>query len=153
MQTNSLAASDVPMVHAGYMGWRAPLLGRMFFHRVLDCYTLVRDYYQRERGIELLDFEREDDWWHKGQDLYMQGFERAGFAPLARGEALQPGDVILMQVRSPVANHAGVYLGHTGLQEQPGLHPVPHAMLHHLYGRLSERVVSVATGPSAHVCN
>lgn len=26
MQTNSLAASDVPMVHAGYMGWRAPLL-------------------------------------------------------------------------------------------------------------------------------
>lgn len=122
-------------------GWRAPLLGRMFFHRVLDCYTLVRDYYHRERGIELLDFEREDDWWHKGQDLYMQGFERAGFAPLARGEALQPGDVILMQVRSPVANHAGVYLGHTGLQEQPGLYPVPGAMLHHLYGRLSERVV------------
>lgn len=26
VQTNSLAASDVPMVHAGYMGWRAPLL-------------------------------------------------------------------------------------------------------------------------------
>ena len=65
----------------------------MFFHRVLDCYTLVRDYYHRERGIELLDFEREDDWWHKGQDLYMQGFERAGFAPLARGEEQQRAGV------------------------------------------------------------
>ena len=27
------------------------------------------------------------------------------------------------------------------LREAPELHPVPQAMLHHLYGRLSERVV------------
>ncbi|WP_043946890.1 NlpC/P60 family protein, partial [Ralstonia solanacearum] len=38
------------------------------------------------------------------------------------------GDVILMQVRAPVPNHAAVYLG--GVQ-----------MLHHLHGRLSSRDV------------
>lgn len=122
-------------------GWRAPLLGRQFFHGILDCYTLIRDWYSREAGIELPDFERADDWWNNGQDLYMQQFGLAGFARIPEGAALQPGDVVLMAVRSPVANHAGVYLGMRGLAETPDLHPVPNAMLHHLYGRLSERVV------------
>ena len=46
-----------------------------------------------------------------------------------------------MAVRAPVANHAGVYLGTSGLAEAPDLHTVPNAMLQHLYGRLSDRVV------------
>lgn len=122
-------------------GWTAPLLGRQFFHGVLDCYTLIRDWYQRDAGIELLDFERADDWWNQGQDLYMQGFAQTGFERVPDGAALQPGDVVLMAVRSPVANHAGIYLDKRPLVEAPDLHPVPNAMLHHLYGRLSERVV------------
>jgi len=122
-------------------GWRAALLGRQFFHGVLDCYTLIRDWYAREAGIDLPDFEREDDWWNKGQDLYVQNFQKAGFERIDDAAQLQPGDVILMSVRSPVANHAGIYLGTRKLAESPDLHPVPNAMLHHLYGRLSERVV------------
>lgn len=122
-------------------GWIAPLLERPFFHGILDCYTLIRDWYAREVGITLLDFDRSDDWWHKGQDLYMEGFEKASFLRIAPGEPLQYGDVVLMNVRATVANHAGVYLGDRVLSEARSLHPVPNAMLHHLYGRLSERVV------------
>ncbi|MGD9756432.1 MAG: C40 family peptidase [Comamonas sp.] len=122
-------------------GWQAPLLGRQFFHGVLDCYTLVRDWYLREAGIELLDFERANDWWNQGQDLYMQQFAQAGFSRIPDAAQILPGDVILMAVRSPVANHAGIYLGSRPLAEAPGLYPVPNAMLQHLYGRLSERVV------------
>lgn len=122
-------------------GWVAPLLGRPFFHGVLDCYTEVRDWYAREVGVELLEFPRTDDWWNKGQDLYMEGFAKTGFSKVPEGQPLQYGDVILMSVRAPVANHAGVYLGERGISEAPGLHPVPNAMIHHLYGRLSERVV------------
>lgn len=122
-------------------GWQAPLLGRQFFHGVLDCYTLVRDWYRWEAGIELLDFERADDWWNQGQDLYMQQFAQAGFSRIPDAAQILPGDVVLMAVRSPVANHAGIYLGSQPLAEAPGLHPVPNAMLQHLYGRLSERVV------------
>ena len=122
-------------------GWQAPLLGRQFFHGVLDCYTLVRDWYRREAGIELMPYVSEDDWWNKGQDLYMDNFANAGFERLPDGAPLKPGDMILMAVRSPVANHAGIYLGSRPLAEAPGLHPVPNAMLQHLYGRLSESVV------------
>ncbi len=107
-------------------GYEAPLIGREFAHGVLDCYSLVRDFYARELGIALSQYHREDDWWEKGQELYsMDRLQAEGFQPIA-GE-LQHGDMILMQIRSPVPNHAGVYLGDG-------------QMLHHLHGRLSERV-------------
>lgn len=122
-------------------GYKAPLVGRMFFHGVLDCYALVKDFYERELGIELPDFDREDDWWSKGQNLYMDHFRDAGFTPLEKGETLDYGDVILMQIRAKVTNHAGIFLGTHPLKEAPNLHPVPNAFLHHMYGRLSERAV------------
>jgi proteasome lid subunit RPN8/RPN11 len=123
-------------------GYQAPLLGRPFAHGVLDCYTLVRDWYKRERGIDLPNFTRRDDWWNQGDNLYVKHYEEAGFRPMSEAEPLQTGDVIVMQYRSPNdPNHAGIYLGTATLKECPDLHPVPDAMLHHLYGRLSERVV------------
>lgn len=107
-------------------GYLAPLVGRQFVHGVLDCYTLVRDFYARKLGVRLNQYERQDDWWNKGQDLYsMERLLAEGFQPIT-GE-LQRGDMILMQIRSTVPNHAGVYLG-SG------------QMLHHMHGRLSERV-------------
>ncbi len=108
-------------------GYQAPLVGREFFHGVLDCYTLVRDYYQRELDIELPDFEREDAWWDKGQNLYRDNFAAAGFVEVNEAEPRQH-DALLMQVRSDVENHAAVYLG-------------DQVILHHLYSRLSERTV------------
>lgn len=106
------------------VAYEAPLVGRQFVHGVLDCYTLVRDYYQRELGITLFDRDREDDWWNKGGNLYMDHYLEAGFEPI-RGP-IQKHDVIVMQVRSPVPNHAGIYIGDS-------------MILHHMYGRLSSR--------------
>jgi proteasome lid subunit RPN8/RPN11 len=124
-------------------GYEAPLLGRPFAHGVLDCYSLVRDWYARERGIVLPDFHRTDGWWEKDrhEDLYMEHYAEAGFRPLASGEHIAPGDVVLMQIRSDRANHSGVFIGPQPLKEVPDLFLVPDAMLHHLYGRDSERVV------------
>jgi proteasome lid subunit RPN8/RPN11 len=112
-------------------GYEAPLVGRSFAHGVLDCYTLVRDWYRLERGIELPDFNRPDNWWDDGEsDLYTQGFPLAGFRTLSGADELGVGDVILMQRRSGngVPNHAGVYVGDGHF-------------LHHMYGRLSSRDV------------
>lgn len=112
-------------------GYRAPLVGRQFFHGVLDCYSLIRDWYQQTRGIVLKQFDRADDWWNDGKsDLYTQGFPEAGFVSVGSEAELQEGDVLLMQIRSNngVPNHAAIYLG-------DGL------ILHHLHGRLSSRDV------------
>jgi len=112
-------------------GYQAPLVGRPFFHGVLDCYSLIRDWYQQTRGIELKQFHRLDNWWNDGNsDLYTQGFPQAGFKSVEAEAGLYEGDVILMQIRSKngVPNHAAIYLG-------DGL------ILHHLHGRLSSRDV------------
>lgn len=109
-------------------GYQAPLVGRSFAHGVLDCYTLIRDWYRLERGVKLPDFERRDDWWAAGDDLYMQHYAEAGFVAVSQDQPEDVGDVILMQLRAKVANHAAVYLGNGH-------------MLHHLHGRLSSRDV------------
>lgn len=123
-------------------GWSAPLIGREYHFGVLDCYTLIQDWYRRSRGVELPDFEREDGFWERQeqagggvrepQPLYRDGVTAAGFYLVADGhcpplEELAEGDVLLMRVQSPeVENHGAVYLGEG-------------YMLHHLYGQLSRR--------------
>jgi proteasome lid subunit RPN8/RPN11 len=106
-------------------GYIAPLVGRDWSHGVLDCYAIVRDYYKQERGIELMQFERHDDWWLRGENLYLDNFGKAGFKAVPESE-LDVGDVILMQMRSKVPNHAGIYIG-------------GNIILHHLMNRLSSR--------------
>lgn len=106
-------------------GYEAPLIGREYSHGVLDCYTLVRDWFALD-GVKLPDFHREWEWWKKGSDLYMSNFSRLGFYPV--DPPYQRGDVFLMNIRSEVVNHAGVHVG-------DGI------MLHHAVGRLSCREV------------
>lgn len=108
-------------------GYRAPLVGRPFVHGVLDCYALVRDYYREVCGIELPDYAREDDWWLKGCNLYLDNFAEAGFVAVDPA-GLRPHDALLMQVAAPVPNHAGVI-------DADGF------LLHHCHGRLSSRDV------------
>lgn len=107
------------------VGWKAPLIGREFHHGVLDCYTLVRDYYAQTLGLQLPDFVREDGWWNTGGNLYRDNFAKAGFT-VVQGSPRQH-DALLMRVAARVDNHAAVF--------------VDGCILHHLYGRLSGRDV------------
>ncbi|CAB4180542.1 COG1310 Predicted metal-dependent protease of the PAD1/JAB1 superfamily [uncultured Caudovirales phage] len=112
-------------------GYRAPLIGREFTHGVLDCYSLVRDAFAEKKGIDIPDFPRLDEWWHRGENLYLDNFEQAGFVVVSRnadGFVMQPFDCPLMQLGSPVVNHAAVHLG-------------DNIILHHIIRRLSCREV------------
>ncbi|WP_312994951.1 C40 family peptidase [Achromobacter animicus] len=122
-------------------GYRAPLLGRTFHHGVLDCYSVIRDFHAREMGISIPDFHRADGWWEGDEEVYLDNFAAAGFRPLAVGETVQRGDVILMNHLAKRTNHGAVYLGDGRLSERPDLFPMQGTMLHHLYGRLSTREV------------
>lgn len=107
-------------------GYVPPLYGRNFHHGVLDCLSFIQQYYRQELGIVLPDYERQDEWWLKGQNLYLDLHERAGFCLV--DEKPRKHDVLLMRVASPVPNHGAVYLG-DGLIGQ------------HLMGRLSSKDV------------
>lgn len=142
--TSRASDADVALCNAGSVPWYIlswpegdlntllpcggvpPLVGRPFVHGTdYDCYGLIRGFYKLEYGITLPDYPRDDEWWTRGENLYMKLFREAGFEE-ASGP-LQRGDVVLMQVQAPEVNHGGVYLGDG-------------QMLHHLYGQLSAPV-------------
>jgi proteasome lid subunit RPN8/RPN11 len=106
-------------------GFELPYVGREFAFGVVDCYSLCRDWYKREFGLDLKDYDRRDQFWLKGENLYMDNFASEGFHRIPINE-LQYGDAILMQLQSPLPNHAAIYLG-------------DQLILHHVQGRLSSR--------------
>lgn len=127
--TGEMNADDYTITEPS--GYEAPLIGRRWAPPTLDCYSLIRDLYSRELGITVPDFEiekRAGKWWEDkdNSSLYLDHFEEAGFVRVDWPP--QKYDVIFMEVGSKAGpNHAGIYLG-------------DNIILHHLYGRLSERV-------------
>lgn len=101
------------------------LLGREFNHGTTDCYGLFRDAYQLA-GYPLPDFERHDNWWRQGKELYLDNLSNNGFKQIKKN--IQPGDVILFCYASSRANHAAIYLGNQ-------------MILHHVPNQLSKREV------------
>lgn len=104
-----------------------PMRGREFVFGTQDCYTLVQDFYEQEMGVKLPDFAREDKFWERGENLYMDNFASCGFEQIPT--PTERGDIILMAIRSEIVNHAGIWLDDRG------------SMLHHPYNHLSEKVV------------
>lgn len=107
-------------------GYQAPYLDRPYVHGVHDCYSIVRDWYLREFGLELTNYTRPDFWWETdGHNLYLANFSNEGFRRLPDGTPHERGDVFLIQLHSKTANHAMVCLGDG-------------TALHHAMGRLSK---------------
>lgn len=119
-----------------------PLVGRIFEHGVNDCLSIILDFYKREYGIDLGEYDREDGWWNEDdKDYYRELLPKAGFSKVGMTE-LRAGDVVLMQIRGKVPNHAAVYLGDSGIiTTEPDLYPAPGSILHHMYGQDSKRDV------------
>ena len=120
----------IPSEHWEYLepsGYVAPLVGRVWSHGVLDCYAIIKDWYKQELSIELPEFDRSDEWWKNGQNLYLDNILKVGFKPISLDD-LQVGDVILMAVGSSVPNHGALYLGNG-------------VILHHIQNRLSTREI------------
>lgn len=101
-----------------------PLIGRPWALGSYDCWGLVMAWHA-EQGVKLNDFRKTYEWWKPefGENLYQENYLKEGFRPT--GQEPQPGDMIMMQLQSPVINHAGIYLGKNSL-------------LHHMFGKLSK---------------
>ena len=106
-------------------GFELPYVGRKFQFGIIDCYTLVRDYFKKEFNLQLRDYYRADEFWKKGQSLYEDNFMKEGFIKIPLDE-IKKHDLLFMQLESNLPNHAAIYLG-------------DQQVLHHVQGRLSSR--------------
>ena len=83
-------------------------------------------YFRQTHGIVLNDYRVDYPWWESGREnLYLDNWYECGFREFSGPP--QSGDMVIMQVSAPVANHAGILL-------DDGM------LLHHMYGMLSQRV-------------
>lgn len=120
--------------------YTVPLLGRSYIHGLQDCYNLVRDYYQRECGIELADYQRDVHWWENptSANLYVDNFSKEQFVQVSD---LKKHDVIICRVgRTYYPNHALIYLddGVLSSEQTPDVFGTG-LILHHPYGASSRR--------------
>ena len=106
-------------------GYELPYVGRPFYYGVIDCYTLIRDFYKREFNIELTDYDRKDRWWERGESMYLDHFKDEGFIEVPM-EEIEYGSVVLMHLEATVPNHGGIYID-------------GNMILHHVQDRLSSR--------------
>jgi len=92
----------------------APYEGRHFVYGVMDCLSLVADYYRYELGIIIPNGERKQwHWWHDIANLnaFVAGFKAAGFVEV---DELQEHDLIIMNTGGgPCPNHAAIYRGNS----------------------------------------
>lgn len=103
-----------------------PLVGRAFVLGHTDCWGLVMSYFRQTHCIVLNDYRVDYPWWESGREnLYLDNWYECGFREFSGPP--RPGDMVIMQVSAPVANHAGILL-------DDGM------LLHHMYGMLSQRV-------------
>ena len=107
----------------------APYTERPWAYGVHDCYSLTRDFYRRELGILLDDFDRgeELEWQQKDWQMFGRNYGKQGFRRI--DSPSQKGDVLLMQIDAPSPNHVGVMTGNGML------------FYHHLMDRLSEESI------------
>jgi len=107
-------------------GYKQPLLGRQWTWGVSDCWTLVRDWYAEELGIQLRDWDRPALSTFNEKPLFDECWVDAEFEEITLDQ-LQKGDSLLMNIDGASGlNHCAVYLG-------------DQQILHHLRGRLSSR--------------
>ncbi|MCL2874783.1 MAG: C40 family peptidase [Betaproteobacteria bacterium] len=123
---DGFAFSDMEILEPS--GFELDYLERPYAFGVLDCWSLVRDYYRREYGIRLGDYPRIERFWAKGHNFFgnPEHWKNEGFKQLIGGEEPQAGDLLFFQTSGDIPNHVAVYI-------------YDDTILHHPHGRLSRR--------------
>jgi len=100
------------------------LIGRTYVHNVYDCFTLARDFYWKEKGIDLGTHPRPADWESWDAGYIENNYKDLGFSDVSAGTTLKRGDILLFNIASRSINHIGVFIKED-------------IFIHHLYNRKS----------------
>jgi cell wall-associated NlpC family hydrolase len=96
---------------------------RIYIYGMLDCYTLIRDYFRNKHNIWIpANIDRSFNWWNNGKNLYVDLYHKYGFKQIT--SAIKRDDVLLFKFGNSMPSHSAIYIGN-------GM------MLHHMLGRLS----------------
>ena len=98
-------------------GYMAPYERRPYVLGVLDCFSVIRDWFAREWAIKLPDFDRQP--FIQGRNLYEENYAKCGFVRLVNDEPFEVGDVLLFGFGRSRLPHAAVYVGKGAILHHP----------------------------------
>ena len=76
---------------------------------ISDCYSLIRNYFDKELNIKLNDYNRGDNWWEKEPNLIIDNLKNEGAVEIEYKD-LKVNDLILFSFNG-VLSHFSIYLG------------------------------------------
>lgn len=88
----------------------AGLINRPWVYGIWDCYSLARDYYYQQYGVQLGDYrrEREGEWHLASFTQFEDSFVKEGFRQVQLKDAKE-GDVLLFRIRNQhTSNHVAI---------------------------------------------
>jgi len=93
-------------------------VGRPYLYGLFDCFTLVKDWFSREKNVNLpWNLDRPFKWWDTEASIYLKEYTKVGFRDTTE---LNPGSGFFSKMGgSTVANHAGIYLGNNTILHHP----------------------------------
>lgn len=102
------------------------LVGRAYIPGRVHCWSLVRDLYKDNFGIEYQNYSIPVNWDSNSLNLIELSWENEGVFKVENWDIrkLQPADILCLAIRSANPNHLAVYLGGGDL-------------IHHPYAQLS----------------
>lgn len=104
----------------GYESKYQKYLGRFFEIGKEDCFSLARDFYQKELDININNYERDEHWTQRDYSLLDENYEKEGFV---KASDIKKYDLIIFKslFNKNFSGHIGVYLGdHLMLHNQTG---------------------------------
>ena len=108
-------------------GWKPPsLLGRTFVFGLYDCWSLITDWYKKNKNVNIPYTQRPKTLKQFMKNpLFEETLPSLGFKEINK-DNIEKGDVLLMKSSRNVLGHAALYIG-------------DQTILHHAIGKLSCR--------------
>jgi len=92
------------------------LLGFPWEMNERDCFTLVREFYEQNFGIQIQNIARPNDWNSDTLDLIGRLYATNGFFKVTdMWDDLRPADILACSVQSGNPNHLAIYIGNNEL--------------------------------------
>ena len=113
--------------------------GRAFQIGIMDCYTLVQNYYEAELKVKLKKYTREENWSKEAPILFNKEFSKNGLV-----EVKNPRKHDIITIKGPnekIATHLLIYLGNNEILHHPRFGESTIEIYSSIYRRLTEKIL------------
>jgi proteasome lid subunit RPN8/RPN11 len=94
-------------------------IGKIFNIGYNDCFSLVREYFFNEFGINIKDYSRNKFWKSNSPNLIVENYQKEGFVRIDLKELRKHDIIVIKDPKTDVSCHLMIYLGNNEILHHP----------------------------------